>query len=211
MERSFLVYRLWEGTEPKKLQGLCTELSRQNLSLCAISEHRWKDTVRFNSVNSERTFVYSGVPRTDMARKGVGFLLNRPLLRAWQDAGEFCGFGGARLLRTRRLLRGRFITLISCYAPTFQCSAAEKETFYSSLAATLDSAPARDGCAGSDHEPEAPVRTARPFLATRTRERLRIMSTCLEHQHYGTSRFTTSPNGGFNLIMSLRRRVRLVW
>ena len=66
-------------------------------------------------VNSDWTFVYSGVPHADMACKGVGFLLNRPLHRAWQAAGELCEFGGPRLLRIRILLRGRFFSRISCY------------------------------------------------------------------------------------------------
>ena len=87
-----------EGQDPLKIVELCDELETHNISLCAISEHRWKHRGTY-SVNERWTFVFSGVLEDDAkAQKGVGFQLNQDMTRAWRAADSFCEYGGGRLL-----------------------------------------------------------------------------------------------------------------
>ena len=133
-----------EGQDPLKIVELCDELETHNISLCAISEHRWKHGGTY-SVNERWTFVFSGVLEDDAkAQKGVGFQLNQDMTRAWRAADSFCEYGGGRLLKIRLKLRNRYFTLVSCYAPTYRCSDAEKESFYSDLGTMLDDVESRD-------------------------------------------------------------------
>ena len=94
---------------PTKIDALCDELSNRKVSLCAISEHRWKGEWTYQ-VNQEWQFGFSGIPEnSEKAMYGAGALLNREMTRAWRDADNFCEFGGGRLLlRLRLKLRGRF-------------------------------------------------------------------------------------------------------
>ena len=74
----------------------------------------------------------------------MGFLLNKDMAAAWRAAGSLCEFGEGRRLRIRLKLHGRYFSLISCYAPTFQCSDHDKEAFYDGLGEMLDAVPSRD-------------------------------------------------------------------
>lgn len=128
-----------EGTEPQKIDDLCDELERHDLSLCAVSEHRWREAGQYR-VNSKWLFLFSGLERKAEIRasQGVGFLLNQDMVKAWQQAGEVCEFGGARLIRIRLLIRGRYVSVISCYAPTFNHPEIDKETFYEALGGMMN-------------------------------------------------------------------------
>ena len=98
------------GKTQPKIDALCDELSNRKVSLCAISEHRWKGEWTYQ-VNQEWQFVFSGIPEnSEKAMYGTGVLLNREMTRAWRDADNFCEFGGGRLLRLRLKLRGRFFS-----------------------------------------------------------------------------------------------------
>ena len=97
------------------------------------------------AVNEKWTSVFSGIPEDEAkAQQGVGFLLNQDMARAWRAADSFCEFGGGRLLNIRYKLRNFFFTLVSCCTPTYRCSDAEKERFYSDLGTMLDGVDSRD-------------------------------------------------------------------
>ena len=86
-----------------------------------------------------------GIPdSSERAMYGAGVLLNLDMARAWREADSFCEFGGERLLRLRLQVRGRFFSVISCYAPTFRCAESEKEQFNEDLGAMLDKVSPRD-------------------------------------------------------------------
>ncbi|CAE6970006.1 unnamed protein product [Symbiodinium sp. CCMP2456] len=80
----------------------------------------------------------------EKAMQGVGFLLNSDMQRAWKDADQFCEYGGGRLMRIRLCVKGRFFSVISCYAPTFRCFDEEKEEFYEALGEMVDKIPQKD-------------------------------------------------------------------
>ena len=206
-----------EGKEPQKIDELCAELQKHNLSLCAVSEHRWRDKGTYR-VNDHWTFLYSGLDKSSEIRasQGVGILLNQDMLSAWRRAGELCEYRSARLLRIRLFIRNRYVSVVSCYAPTYTHAEVEKERFYTELGQVLDQIPSRDELVilgdfnarvGTNAQEQfthgdtgirAPVgRFGLPevndngvrlldFLATRDKDGLRVLSTCFRHSTYGT-------------------------
>ena len=102
------------GKDPTKIDSLCLELKTHEISLCAISEHRWRGEGQI-MVDDEWLFLFSGIEaEEEKAMQGVGFLLNSEMQRAWKDADQFCEYGGGRLMRIRLCVKGRFFSVISC-------------------------------------------------------------------------------------------------
>ena len=132
------------GKDPTKIDNLCMELKTHDISLCAISEHRWRGEGQI-MVDDDWLFLFSGVDKeAAKAMQGVGFLLNKEMQKAWKDADQLCEYNGGRLLRIRLRIQGRYFSVISCYAPTFRCPDEEKETFYEELGKMLDAVPRKD-------------------------------------------------------------------
>ena len=201
--------------DPLKIHDLCGELSKRKLSLCAISEHRWKGEGTYQ-VDPEWMFLFSGLENPVKASQGVGFLLNRKMVRAWKKADELCEYGAGRLIRIWLCIRGRFFSVTSCYAPTFQCSEEEKEMFYINLGAMMDRVHPKDELivlgdfnarvgvreeAGGNSDQmtirEAVGRHGLPelnengvrlldFCSNRPRDSPITASTCFQHEAYGT-------------------------
>jgi hypothetical protein len=200
-----------EGEEPQKINDLCSELTSFGISLCAISEHRWAGSGTFK-VDDNWTLIFSGTQDDEAkGRNGVGFLLNNDMIAAWRKAGESCIFHSSRLLQIRLWIRGRYISLLSCYAPTFTSGDSATNVFYSELGGLLDHIPGRDelflfgdfnarvGTANVAADEVSDVvgnfglpdcndngLKLKQFCWSRCKERLRIMTTCFPHKHYGT-------------------------
>ena len=203
------------GKDPYKLDSLCPELGKHNLSLCAISEHRWRGEGTYK-VDEEWLFLFSGLPMdAEKAMQGVGFLLNQQMQAAWKAADSLCECAGGRLIRIRLKIRGRFFSVIWCYAPTYRCSDEEKDQFYAKLGRLLNEIPARDdlillgdfnarvGLALEEREEQGPVVREMvgtrglperndngvrllDFCSGRVREKLCIASTFYKRREYGT-------------------------
>ena len=77
------------------------------------------------------TLLYSGTERG--GKHGVGLALDSEWAAAWRRAGACVEYVSARLLRARFIRNGRFITVVSVYAPTFPSSEAEHARFWSAL------------------------------------------------------------------------------
>ena len=82
--------------------------------------------------------LFSGLENPAKASQGIRVLLNRYMVKAWKKADELCEYGGGRRMRIRLCIKDRFFSVISCYAPTFQCSEEEKEMFYIQLDSSYD-------------------------------------------------------------------------
>ena len=204
------------GKEPQKIDELCTELGNHNITLAAISEHRWRGEGTY-SVNEHWKFIYSGLPtEAPKAQSGVGFLVHSSLWGAWRDAGEYCHAQGARLIKIRLRIAGRFFSVVSVYAPTFQCSDAEKDLFCENLTDLVTAVDAKDeliimgdfnarmgvkdtgedeACGfnlrdvvGTHGLPEINENGSRllEYCASQRRRKSRVMSTCFQRKEYGT-------------------------
>ena len=88
---------------------------------------------------------FSGIEgHAEKAMQGAGILLNQEMQEAWRMADCLCEYRGGRLLRIRLRVRGRFFSVLSCYAPTFRCSDQKKDEFYEAFGKMLDKVPLRD-------------------------------------------------------------------
>ena len=88
---------------------------------------------------------FSGIEgHAEKAMQGAGILLNQERQEAWRMADCLCEYGAGRLLRIRLRVKGRFFSVLSCYAPTFRCSDQEKDEFYEAFGKMLDKVPLRD-------------------------------------------------------------------
>ena len=82
------------GKDPTKIDNLCQELSTHAISLCAVSEHRWRGqgTIR---VDDDWMFIFSGIEdQAEKAMQGAGILLNQERQEAWRMADCLCEYGG---------------------------------------------------------------------------------------------------------------------
>ena len=127
----------FRGTDVDKPDVLCELLQSHGISLCCISEHRWKGEGAI--VCGDYMYVFSGLPETaPKAMQGVAVCMNAEMRRAWRAAGQFCRYEGGRLLHVKLLLHGRVVNVVAVYAPTFNTEAAEKDAFYDKLQEILD-------------------------------------------------------------------------
>lgn len=121
-----------EGSDPEKPRVFCDTLKNAGISLCCISEVRWRGTGSIH-VN-DHLILYSGLPDTDTrAEQGVGIVLDEEMQRAWKRADQFCETQGSRLMRIKLILNKRTINVISVYAPTYNTEAVHKDRFYQQL------------------------------------------------------------------------------
>ena len=127
----------FRGTDVDKRDVLCELLQSHGISLCCISEHRWKGEGTI--VCGDYMYVFSGLPETaPKAMQGVAVCMNAEMHRAWRAAGQFCRYEGGRLLHVKLLLHVRVVNVVAVYAPTFNTEAAEKDAFYDKLREILD-------------------------------------------------------------------------
>ena len=75
------------GKDPTKIDNLCMELKTHDISLCAISEHRWRGEGQI-MVDDDWLFLFSGVDKeAAKAMQGVGFLLNKEMQKSLEGCG----------------------------------------------------------------------------------------------------------------------------
>ena len=123
-----------------KPEEFCRVMEEANLSLCCLSEIRWKGEGVIQV--GEFSVLLSGVePSAPRSVQGVGIALNRHVRQAWEAADCYCSYGGSRLLHIKLKLSGRLVNVISVYAPTFKAEEVEKDRlFYADLEEMVNSA-----------------------------------------------------------------------
>ena len=118
------------------------ELQRYNIDVCALSETRLADTSEITEVGAGYTFFTSGKAPDERREAGVGFAIRTSLVKNLESLPK--GISD-RLMVMRLPLQGRrYLTLISCYAPTMTYALEQKEIFYQDLATTLRSVSKED-------------------------------------------------------------------
>ena len=104
----------FRGTDVDKPDVLCELLQSHGISLCCISEHRWKGEGTI--VCGDYMYVFSGLPETaPKAMQGVAVCMNAEMQRAWRAAGQLCRYEGGRLLHVKLLLHDRVVNVVAVY------------------------------------------------------------------------------------------------
>ena len=117
--------------ETGKLAQVTAEMRRYKLHILGLSESRWTGSGRLTTTTAE-TVRYL-VHEDNQHHGGVAMVLRKGMeksLQEWKPVSS--------LMRAR--LRGRHtdITLIQCYAPTYDREDTDKDAFYQQLQAEVD-------------------------------------------------------------------------
>ena len=121
-----------EGADPGKPYDVCDLLDKHDISLCAMSEVRWKGQGTFEA--QDFLYIFSGLPEdAPVSLHGVAFALNPKMQQAWRAAGSYVNYHSERLLEIKVRIEDRTFRVISVYAPTFRAPEIEKDKFYDDL------------------------------------------------------------------------------
>ena len=129
-----------EGTDPELPRTFCSLLADVGISLCCISEHRWRGEGVLHL--DDHVVLFSGLPlNSTKAEQGVGIMLDKSMQLAWSAADSFCEFMGSRLMRIKLRINNRLLKVIPVYAPTFSTEEYLKDRFYEELQRLLNRIP----------------------------------------------------------------------
>ena len=115
---------------------IAAELNRYNIDIAAVSETRLADEVSLSEVGEGYTLFWKGLPENARRIHGVVFAIRTSHLSRFPESPSAVN---ERLMTLRvPLAKGRFMTLISAYAPTLVADDV-KDRFYDCLLYTSPS------------------------------------------------------------------------
>ena len=133
-----------DQAEDRRIDQVIRELNRYQVSVGALQETKWFGDAIYHV--GESIVLAAGRPtpsvgQTRQRGEGVAIVLNGPAITAWKAGGEQWKAWSSRMI-TATLVRGRRssdrLHVISCYAPTFAASRAEKDNFFDDLQQALN-------------------------------------------------------------------------
>jgi len=128
-----------DSRPPRRTALIAAELNRYNIDIAAL---RLADEGSLSEVGEGYTFFWKGLPESARRIHGVGFAIRTSLLSRFPESPSAVS---ERLMTLRvPLAKGRFMTLISAYAPTLVADDAVKDRFYDDLHRVLRSVPRSD-------------------------------------------------------------------
>jgi len=132
-----------QADRPSRRTALvAAELNRYSIDIAALSETRLADEGSLTEVGEGYTFFWKGLPESSPRIHGVGFAIRSTLLCRIPETPVAVS---ERLMTLRiPLIKDRFMTLISAYAPTLVSEDSAKDRFYDDLHAVLRSVPRSD-------------------------------------------------------------------
>ena len=111
------------------------ELERYKVDIAALSETRLLGEGQCTEVGAGYTFYWSGRGEGERRQAGVGFAVKTSLVTTLDSLPQAIN---DRLMKMRLpLTEGKYVTLISAYAPTMNNPDETKETFYQQLNDTI--------------------------------------------------------------------------
>ncbi|XP_034071876.1 LOW QUALITY PROTEIN: uncharacterized protein LOC117545945 [Gymnodraco acuticeps] len=121
---------------------VAAKLSRYNIDIAALSETRILDEGSLTEQGMGYTFFWKGYPSEGQHLHGVGLAIKNTLLPRLAETPV----GISERLMTLRipLVKNRFATLLSAYAPTLPSESVAKDSFYQSLDEALRRIPKND-------------------------------------------------------------------
>ncbi|KAI4825265.1 hypothetical protein KUCAC02_020952, partial [Chaenocephalus aceratus] len=121
---------------------VAAELSRYNIDIAALSETRILDEGSLTEEGMGYTFFWKGYPSGGQHLHGVGLAIKNTLLPRLAETPVGIS---ERLMSLRiPLVKNRFATLLSAYAPTLPSESEAKDSFYQSLDEALRRIPKND-------------------------------------------------------------------
>lgn len=133
---------LKSSAHPERRTALVTkELQRLNIDIAALSETRLSDEDQFTEECSGYTIFWKGKPKGVRRDGGVGFAIKSSLISQIEQPTGISD----RVMKLRIPLScGRFISILSVYAPTLQSPDDVLNCFYESLKDTIRSIPVEE-------------------------------------------------------------------
>ena len=124
---------------PERRTALVTkELQRLNIDIAALSETRFSDEDQLTEETSGYTIFWKGKPAGTRRDGGVGFAIKTSLI---SQVEQPIGISDRIMMLRVPLSSGRYLSIISVYAPTLQASEEVLDSFYESLRQTIRSVP----------------------------------------------------------------------
>lgn len=121
---------------------IANELNTYDIDIAALSETRFAESGQLTEKKGGYTYFWSGRKLTEKRESGVGFAIRSSLLYCMDKLP--IGIND-RIITARFCLRtGKYLTLVSIYAPTMKNDEEIKEKFYEDLRNTLDKIPRTD-------------------------------------------------------------------
>jgi len=124
---------------PERRTALVTkELQRLNIDIAALSETRLSEEDQITEESSGYTIFWKGKPNGVRRDGGVGFAVKTSMVDQIEQPTAISD----RLMKLRIPLScGRFVSILSVYAPTLQASDIDLNSFYESLSETVRAIP----------------------------------------------------------------------
>ena len=118
------------------------ELARYNVDIAALSETRFSEEGALVEEGSGYTFFWKGYPASEPRQHGVGFALKTSIAQKLTEEPRAIS---ERLMTLRLpLVRDKYCTIISAYAPTLCSDDDVKDSFYNLLDHTVSRIDKRD-------------------------------------------------------------------
>ena len=133
--------------DDRRIDQVVNELERYRISVAALQETKWFNDAVYKVGESIVLAAGRPTPSAGESRQrgeGVAIVLGGPAVQAWKASGKQWKAWSSRLV-TATLHTGKSrsdrIHILSCYAPTFLASRADKEKFMDDLQQVLDAIP----------------------------------------------------------------------
>nr|VZI05282.1 unnamed protein product [Spirometra erinaceieuropaei] len=190
------------SNRPERRTALVSrELARYKVNIAALSETRFSEQGQLEEVGAGYTFFWSGRPRPERRDADVAFAIRNDIVGRLPCLPQ--GIND-RLMSLRLPLRrggGKFVTIISAYAPTMINPDAVRDKFYEDLHALLATVPKADKLivlgdfnarVGTDHTAWREVLGPHGLRGSNDNGLL-LLRTCAEHRLILTNTFFCLP------------------
>ena len=121
-----------ENARPHRRTALIAlELERFNVDIAALSETRLSGEGSLTEVGGGYTFFWRGYPEGQPRKHGVGLAIRTTIADKLTETPVYIS---ERLMTLRvPLVKGQYVTILSCYAPTLVSDEDQKDVFYEQL------------------------------------------------------------------------------
>ncbi|BHF58513.1 hypothetical protein SprV_0100146500 [Sparganum proliferum] len=125
----------WSNRPERRAALVARELARYKVEIGALSETRFSKQGQLEEVGAGFAFFWSGRPRAERRDAGVAFVFRNDIVRRLPCLPQ--GINDRLMSLRLPFRRGKFVTIISAYAPPMTSPVAARDKFYEDLHALL--------------------------------------------------------------------------